>query len=239
MNCSETEYISWGGGVNSTAIIARYLLESIEPKPEIVFADTGAELAETYEYIDRVTSLLQERGWTVTVIDSVTHPDLYASKAKGKTLYEHLWDTQTLPSIRWRYCTAEYKTRPLRKYAAGRVALVGMCADEPHRAKLNDKKFSYPVLHYTRVQCQELIIAAGLPKAHKTGCYFCSLQPKRQWIELYKEHRNLWDAAVKLEQNSILWNFLNGKNIDEKMDIWMQEEKLISRQLDLPGVGII
>ena len=83
-----------------------------------------------------------------------------------------------------------------------------------------------------------MVVEAGLPEAHKTGCYFCPLQPKKKWIELYKKHKGLWDLAVKLEQNSIRWKFLNGKAIDEKMDIWMQEEKLTSRQLDLPGVGI-
>jgi hypothetical protein len=33
-------YISWGAGVNSTAIIALHLPGELEARPEIVFADT-------------------------------------------------------------------------------------------------------------------------------------------------------------------------------------------------------
>lgn len=239
MNYSEREYISWGAGVNSTAIIALYLLEAIEPKPEIVFADTGVGLPETYEYIEKVTDALRGRDWNVTIISSSTHPELYGSKERKKTLYEYLWENQTLPSIKWRYCTSQYKRRPLRAYTAGRVALIGICADEFHRVKLGSRKFSYPILHFTREQCRELIIKAGLPEAHKTGCYFCPLQPKSQWIRLYKEHRELFDLAVKLEERSVRWRYLNGMKIKDKMSGWIAEEEFNARQLVLPEVGII
>lgn len=239
MNYSEHEYISWGAGVNSTAIIALYLLGSIEPKPEIVFADTGVELPETYEYIEKVTDALHGRGWNVTIISSSTHPEIYEAKGRGKTLYDYLWENQTLPSIKWRACTSRYKQRPLRVYAAGRVALIGICADEFHRAKLGSRKFSYPILHFTREQCRGLIVEAGLPEAHKTGCYFCPLQPKNQWIRLYNEHRELFDLAVELEEHSIRWRYLNGMKIKDKMRGWIAEEEFNARQLDLPGIGII
>ena len=44
--------LSYGGGVNSTAIIALALLGEVEMPDYIVFSDTGAEWPHTYKYID-------------------------------------------------------------------------------------------------------------------------------------------------------------------------------------------
>jgi 3'-phosphoadenosine 5'-phosphosulfate sulfotransferase (PAPS reductase)/FAD synthetase len=223
-------YISWGAGVNSTAIIARFLLGQLQGKPEIVFADTGGELPETYAYIEQVRSILETQGWTVTILRPFgSYKTLYTPKIRGKMLYDHLWDARTVPGFKWRYCTRQYKIDPLKKYQPGKTKLIGICADELRRIK---EDAIYPVREYTREECKELIAEAGLPEAHKTGCWFCPFQPKKQWIELYETHPDLWQKAVDLEMNSTHWKYFNnGLSLEGQVQKWVTERELKRSQL--------
>lgn len=233
---NDNSYISWGAGVNSTAIIARFLLGELEGKPEIVFGDTGGELPETYAYIDQVRAILEPQGWKVTILEpSGEYGKYYRPSIQGKTLYEFLWSKRTVPGIKWRDCTRGYKIDPLKRYSQGRIKLIGICADELKRIK---EDAIYPVRDYTREECKDLIAQAGLPPAHKTGCWFCPFQPKRQWIELYDNHPDLWQKAVDLEWNSTHWKFSsNGISLEAQMEKWLLPRRQLV--LDFPSGGDI
>jgi len=224
-------YISWGAGVNSTAIIARFLLGQLEGKPPVVFADTGGELPETYAYIEQVKAILELQGWIVTILKPFgEHKKLYRPSVQGKVLYKYLWDHKTIPGIQFRQCTSRYKQGPLKRYSQKKTPLVGICADELRRIK---EDAMYPVRDYTREECKALIAEAGLPEAHKTGCWFCPFQPKAQWIELYDTHRELWEKAVELEQNSTNWKYFNNGSLEGQMQKWIMERELKRSQLEL------
>jgi len=211
--------ISWSGGVNSTAIIALYLLKILKGKPEIVFADTGAELPETYAYIKVIKKHLAKLRWPVTFLDPLRTPQFYP-KSVHCDLYHWLWIKKTIPGRQWKRCQSDFKRNPLKRYAAGRTQLIGMCADEPHRFK-NDGNLVYPLAKYTREECHNLIEKAGLPPAHRTSCFFCPLQRKEQWISLYKNHRNLWEDAVELEQNS-KYTFIKNITLEKQIKKWLR-----------------
>jgi len=215
--------ISWGGGVNSTAIIALHLLGKLEGKPEIVFADTGCEYPETYAYINIVGNQLVRDGWKVTILRPYIQPEYYGSKAK-KVLYEYLWDRKDVPTFRIRPCTIEYKKLPIKRYANGRKQMIGICSDELKRIK-NEKDKIYPIKDYSRDGCVELIKQAGLPPTHKTGCWLCPFQSKAQWINLYNNHKTLWDKAVALENNS-RFTFKHKITLEEQMDKWRKKGNL-------------
>lgn len=222
---ADNSFISWGVGVNSTAIIALHLLGTLQGKPEIIFADTGGELPQTYEYYDLICSILKPRGWDISKLDPVSAPSLYTKRAKGKYLYDLLWEMETVPSFQWRFCTGEYKQRPIKRYAKDKVKIMGICADEARRMVMSDGVV-YPLQGYTREDCKELIREAGLPPAHKTGCYFCPMQRKAQWIDLHDRHPDLWARSVALEEHSKRWKFLsNGRTIAEQMSIWKSDGK--------------
>lgn len=230
-NGSQDAFISWGAGVNSTAIIALYLLEVLEGKPEVVFADTGGELPETYEYIDQVSEILTEDGWQITKLHPLCLPELYGKRSSGKELYDLLWDTKAVPGIKWRFCTSEYKRDPLRRYKKGRKKMIGICADELRRMG-DDPTAIYPVRDYTRDECINLIRAAGLPEAHKTGCYFCPFQSKAEWLSLFDNHPELWRKVVDLDSNSQRWRiFSNGLSPEQQMGKWLAARELERAQL--------
>lgn len=52
--------VSYGGGVNSTALVIG-LLERHQPLDCVLFADTGGEKPETYEFLSRFDQWLWER----------------------------------------------------------------------------------------------------------------------------------------------------------------------------------
>ena len=214
--------ISWGGGVNSTAIIALHLLGELEGKPEIVFADTGCEYPETYAYINVVGNMLIKNGWKVTVLRPYTHREFYGTKVKDD-LYQYLWDRKDVPTFRSRPCTIEYKKLPIKRYVNGRKQMIGICSDELKRVK-NEKDKIYPLTKYSRDDCFKLIEDAGLPESHKTGCYLCPFQRKQQWIDLYNNHKNLWDRTVALEKNSKC-TLKHKTTLEDQMDKWLKKEE--------------
>lgn len=60
--------VSYGGGKNSTALLLAMLAKSIKPDA-VVFADTGNEKPETYEFIEWFSGWLVEQGFPeVTVV---------------------------------------------------------------------------------------------------------------------------------------------------------------------------
>jgi len=63
-----TKYIlSYGGGVNSTALL--FLLKDLDyPLDEVIFADTGAELPETYQYLEKIQNFCEDSEMTIVRI---------------------------------------------------------------------------------------------------------------------------------------------------------------------------
>lgn len=54
--------VSYGGGTNSTAMLIAMVYKGIKPDL-ILFADTGGELPETYEFIHRFSGWLVNQGF--------------------------------------------------------------------------------------------------------------------------------------------------------------------------------
>jgi hypothetical protein len=152
-------------------------------------------------------------------------------------LYQSLWEMRTVPGIKWRFCTSDWKVRPLRRYAPGRDKMMGICADELRRMR-NDPDALYPIRDYTRSDCMDLIQAAGLPAAHKTGCWLCPFQTKGQWLRLWSKNFDLWEKAVELEKHSERWKFFNnGRTLEEQTAKWLKEREFALKQLPLPLHG--
>ena len=204
--------LSFGAGVNSTAILALSLLKRI-PKPDyIVFSDTGAEYPRTYEYLD----YLEWRGIKITYL---------RGGSKGMTLIDYCKMKKFIPSRTKRWCTDYWKIRPMKKFANSLndnyKMLIGIDAGESHRAK-NFKKEQYsPLLEMgiTRNGCVELIKEARLNIPEKSGCFICPFQPKREWVYLKKYHPELWRIAVNLERKSMKekegFTFKHGLSLEE------------------------
>jgi len=193
-----THILSYGGGVNSTAIIALALLGELPMPDYIVFSDTGAEWPHTYKYLNYI----EKQGIKLVYLTGGMRGEYI-----GMTLIEWCREKSFIPSRMNRWCTDYWKRTPVRKFTKAfneAEVWIGIDAGEAHRAEgKRHAKFPLVELGINRNQCREIIKKSGLGIPRKSGCFICPYQAKRQWTELKRDYPELWKIAVELEHNSI------------------------------------
>jgi len=202
--------LSFGGGVNSTAIIALSLLGKIEPPDYIVFSDTGAEWPHTYQYID----YLEARGVRITYLTGGTYR---VKKKNWETLIEYCQRKKIIPSMFKRWCSRDWKTNPVDLFRGGSEYLIGIDYGEAHRAeRKHSKGVEFPLidLRMTREDCKKVIRDVGWIIPRKSGCFICPYQSRRDWNNLKSRHPELYQIASELEGQSRV-TFVNGITLDE------------------------
>lgn len=206
------EYQSFGAGVNSVA-----LAEILNHKPEKVFADTGCEYPETYNY-------LKCYPHPVTVLNN---------PVEGcKTIEEWCHKLGHGPFIKFRSCTYKWKIRRIEKYIERPCIInVGIAYDEKHRAKIFKKgkiKYRYPLVDnkITRKECIEIIKNAELDVPPKSGCWLCPFQPKASWWRLGRNHPDLFWRAVVVDELSekIDLNYGGLRRLWPPQSVFVEEE---------------
>jgi hypothetical protein len=205
--------VSWGGGVNSTAVIVGLYQRRIRPNL-ILFADTGGEKPETYSFLDTLCDWLAGRSWpTITVV-------------RKDSIYESLEDNclqkAMLPSLAYGYrsCSDKWKRQPQDKFAnhwppakkcwarGGKVRkALGYDAGEQRRARIaDDRQYSYwyPLIEWGwyREDCMQAIKNAALPLPAKSACFFCPAAKKTEVINLSKSHPDLFSRAIHMEHKA-------------------------------------
>lgn len=202
------QIVSYGAGVNSTAMLTEMIARG-EPCAAIVFADTGGERPETYDYVKTVSSWLVAHGYPsiVTVQNDGMH----------RTLEAECLTNRRLPSVAFGFksCSDKYKRRPFVKWLKSQqwhladvTVCIGFDADEPYRAErgascadLYAKR--YPLIEWDmgREECRDAIHSAGLPMPGKSACFFC---PNSKAHEILSLPQPLIDRALAIESNATL-----------------------------------
>lgn len=186
--------------MNSTAIIALCLLKELPWPDFIIFSDTGAEWPHTYKYLN----YLEEKGIRMIYLTGGT---------KFMTLVDFCRQKKIIPSRINRWCTDHFK-RILIHYFARSLNedlehWISFDAGETKRMEGRRKRgFRFPLfeLGINRIGCKKIIRKAGLGVPKKSGCFICPFQRKSQWIELKKNHPDLWKIAVDLEKEQVKYH---------------------------------
>ncbi len=201
------------GGKDSTAL-AILMREEI-PQMEYFFCDTGKELPETYEYLERIKARL---GIKIEYLNSERDFDHWLEVYNG-----------VLPSPRVRWCTRALKIEPLEKFVGDDEAIsyIGIRADEQREGYQVKSKITpvYPFIERKLVKADILRIldesGIGMPNYYqwrsRSGCFFCFFQRKHEWVRLSEEHPDLFAQALEYEQN----------HIDGRTYTWTQGETLL------------
>jgi hypothetical protein len=197
--------VAYGLGVDSTAVLVRFQQLGIRPDL-ILFADTGNEKQETYDYLPVINEWLARVGFpTVTVVRNVVKN--FKHWPPYETLGENCLTNGTLPSLAFGFksCSLKWKVAPQNRYcsqwgpALEAWARGGKCRKViGYDAGSNDLKryaqaqgledgdydYVYPLIEWgwDRDRCKAEIAAAGLPVPPKSACYFC---PATQAAELH------------------------------------------------------
>ena len=202
------------GGKDSTALAI--LLHKEIPEMEYFFCDTGKELQETYDYLDRIRVRL---GIKITYLESERGFDHWLEVYGG-----------LLPSPKMRWCTVQMKIKPLEKWVGDDKALsyIGIRADEDRDGYISTKPNIQPVFPFKErglVKADILRLldesGIGLPDYYRwrsrSGCFFCFFQRKYEWVMLAEEHPDLFAEAVRYEQ----------QHSDGRTYTWTQGETLL------------
>ena len=187
------------GGKDSSAL-AIYMRDKV-PEMEYFFADTGAELPETLEYID----LLQ---------DYLGKPIIRLNAGRDFDYYLKLHNN-FLPSVRQRWCTITLKLIPFEEFVGDSEAIsyIAIRADEPKRSGYVSYKSNIRTCMpfrddgITKEDVFHILESSGLgkPKYYdwgrsRSGCYFCFFQRYEEWAGLKRQHYDLFEKAKAYER---------------------------------------
>jgi hypothetical protein len=201
------------GGKDSTAL-AIYLRGKV-PNMEYVFCDTGAELPETYEFLDKLEAYM---GQEIVRLNS------------DKT-FEQLLELYGgyLPSVRARWCTKAMKLIPLEKFFGDDLvySYIAIRADENRDGYVSKKPNIKPVFPFKEdglalKDIQKILDDAGMgmPKYYewrsRSGCYFCFFQQKKEWVGLLRKHPDLFEKARAMEKvdGDKKFTWVQGRTLD-------------------------
>jgi len=206
--------VSFGGGVNSTAMLIGMHERGLRPDA-ILFADTGGEKPATYRHVEIVNAWCKSIGFPE--VTRVT----YAKGNGCPTLEQECLDNETLPSKAFGFggCSQKWKRYPMDKWVVEHFAewidicikivrLIGIHAGETRRGKIPDcDKFTYryPLREWGwhQAECEAAHERAGIPLPVKSACFFCPAMRKPEILSLAKEHPDLFSRAVEIERNAI------------------------------------
>jgi 3'-phosphoadenosine 5'-phosphosulfate sulfotransferase (PAPS reductase)/FAD synthetase len=195
------KYVAVSGGADSTAC-ALILWERNEDF-EMVFADTGAELPETYFILPRLMRQVKKPLHIVSGGGFIKHLNKYGFM---------------LPGPNCRYCTRILKQEPQDEYyklVNAEVVCIGIRADEPQRLNIKQRyksqKFEYPldVAGLTKRDVHKLCKKYNLLNPvykwrTNVSCFCCFFQRKSDWLGLLKNHPTLFAVAEEWERQSFI-----------------------------------
>ena len=214
----ETRQILGLSGGKDSAALAIYLKQQGRADGiEYFFCDTGAELPEVYEYLDRLEDHLDKQ---------------IIRLSSGRDFDHHLKRFNNfLPAAHARWCTRVMKLEPLEAYVGDDpcVSYIGIRADEQRGGYISHKpniKTAYPFVEDGIVRADVFRIledTVGVPEYYKwrsrSGCYFCFFQRRDEWLGLADNHPELFKRAKQYEKidprTGKRFTWVQGTTLDE------------------------
>ena len=207
------------GGKDSAAL-AIYLKDlGRDDQVEYFFCDTGAELREVYDYLDRLEDYL---GKPIERLSSGRDFDHHLKRFNG-----------FLPAPHARWCTRVMKLEPLEAFVGDDpcVSYIGIRADENRQGYISHKpniRAVYPFIEDGVVRDDVFRIleeSVGVPAYYqwrsRSGCYFCFFQRKDEWIGLAENHPDLFEQAKqyeKTDESGRLFTWVQGMTLTEVLN---------------------
>lgn len=215
------------GGKDSAALAIYLKQQGNIPEMEYYCSDTGCELPETYEFIDKLEIYL---GKKITRIGN------------DAPFEHHLFMLgNMLPSPRQRWCTVRMKLEPFEKFVGSDevVSYIGIRADEFREGYISTKQNIKPVFPFiqdglTRKDIFQILEESiGIPEYYKwrsrSGCYFCFFQRREEWLGLYEHHPDLFMKAMEFEkydsETKAGYTWIEGMSLQALLD---KKEKILS-----------
>lgn len=225
---SPTRILSLGAGVQSSTLALMAANGDTEYRLDAaIFADTQAEPADVYRWLDWLESEIAKCACPFPVLrvtkGSLTEASLRVrtSKQTGLNYLKH-----SIPAymkrangdggIMGRACTLDYKIIPVQQ-AAKKIAKVkrgqktataeiwiGISRDEAHRMKPSREVWAahvWPLIDagMNRKDCLAWMESRGYPKPPRSSCAYCPYHSDKEWLRLKSDEPEAFAAAVAYE----------------------------------------
>lgn len=208
----DTRHILGLSGGKDSAALAIYMRDRIE-EIEYIFCDTGKELPETYEYLNRLEAYL---GKPIIRLNN-----------GGRRFDKHLaLRGGFLPSPWNRWCTEELKIKPLEEYIGEDQAqsYVAIRVDEDRQGHMSTKPNIEPIFPFKEdgITLDDVLrilekAGLGLPRYYewrsRSGCFFCFFQRRIEWVGLLKNHPDLFEQAKEYEKPQKGYTWRNSESL--------------------------
>lgn len=203
----ERHILGLSGGRDSASLAIWMRDHHPELEIEYFFTDTGKELPEVHDFLDRLEGYL---GRPITRLNPDRDFDFWLRE------YNNF-----LPSPRTRWCTRQLKLRPLEQWlrpsldAGVRVhSYVAIRADEDrsgYQATHENMIVHFPLRDagVDKAGVIELLDASGVGEPEyyswrsRSGCTFCFFQQKIEWVRLMREHPSAFEEAKAYEKDAV------------------------------------
>lgn len=221
--------LSLGAGVQSSTMALMAAKGELTPMPDAaIFADTQAEPAKVYDWLDWLEKQLPYPVYRVTA-GSLTEKSLELRTSKAGTHYiKHGLPVFTKApdghkGLKQRQCTLDFKIVPIKRKArelSGGKPLtmwIGISLDEVVRMKDSRVKYIkhiWPLIdkRMTRRDCLKWMAQNNYPIPPRSACIYCPFHNKEEWKALTKDEmaqaveyeRRMQEQYAKVEKmNSV------------------------------------
>lgn len=219
--------ISLGWGVQSFTLAVMVAMGDLEPVDYAIHADTTHESKLTYEFAERWTPWLEERGVRVVTVNDAKSADranngemmpVYTAVVeRGGTGIQGYLSRNGERGQLMRQCTQRWKITPMRRWIAAELARrdltkkpgtveqwIGISTDEYQRMKPSDVKYitnRCPLIErkMSRNDCRLYLEARGLEIPPRSACVFCPYHSMKEWQHV-KQTPEDWDEAVRVDR---------------------------------------
>jgi 3'-phosphoadenosine 5'-phosphosulfate sulfotransferase (PAPS reductase)/FAD synthetase len=216
------EIISLGAGVQSSTMALMAARGEITSMPTAaIFADTQAEPASVYRWLDWLEKQLPFPVYRVTKGSLVKHCLSVKFSEKNKKLSfsgipAFIKQPDGSAGLSPRQCTHDFKIDPCTKAvnAVRRAAEVkniqailwiGISIDEIYRAKVHrnspriENRFPLFEHGFDRHRCLQWMKRNGFPKPPRSACYFCPYHNDAEWVRLKNDEPEEFQKAIRFE----------------------------------------
>ena len=217
---SKLRILSLGAGVQSSTLALMIEKGLVENVNAAIFADTGAEPEEVYNWLEW---LKKQVSYPIYVVQWRNLKQDLIDVANGK--YQKVpvpfftIDENNKKGMMRRMCTADYKIKPVtkkirellglskgekRKAGTKVELLMGISKDEISRMKINPLKYItniYPLIdmNLRRNDCIKWFKEHFNLTPPRSACTFCPFHNSEEWKKV-KENKKEWNDVVELER---------------------------------------
>jgi len=211
--------LSLGAGVQSSTLALMSEYGELPRLDAAIFADTGAEPAAVYDWLEHLKEKVSYPVYTVSkgnlTADSVK---VLVGKRSGKRYLNNnipvFLRSKIRDGVNYRHCTKLYKIEPVQKKirellseSGENVAeqWIGISIDEAHRMKESRVKYIthiFPLvdLQMRRSDCLVWAERKNMGRPPRSACVYCPYNGDKRWLDLKSNDPQGWNVAVEFEK---------------------------------------